>query len=112
MRQSAWLTKAISDLQSRETPQRKGVRVLRLSKTAITLQSLNVNYPVLPRSLECRPCSVSSSIDVFRWVRVQPEEPSFVPPLQTRSSARAQSSPGNCPVRCDGTRLVRRIPEG
>ena len=46
---STTLPNVIRDLQSRETPQRKGVRVLRQSKTAITLQSLNVNYPVLPR---------------------------------------------------------------
>jgi hypothetical protein len=32
----------------RGTPQRKVVRVLRLSKSAISLQSVNVNYKVLP----------------------------------------------------------------
>ena len=51
-------------------------------------------------------------IYVVMRIRVLPEEPFFVPPLQTRSWARARSSPGNCPVRCDGTRLVHRIHGG
>jgi hypothetical protein len=56
---------------------------------------LTRELPDTSTSLECRPCSVSPWIDVFRWIRVLPEEPFFCPHKHWRFPFMAKRTPNS-----------------